>query len=503
MTQAPGWTRRAFLKSAALSVPALTALSRQASAEEPPAPRPEGPRHRVVVIGAGLAGLAAAYELVRAGHDVTVLEAQHRPGGRVWTLREPFADGLYAEAGAINYGDSSRHVVRYVKTFGLSVATPSPPKQPLAVVGHLRGRRMEMRQGQKIQWPVQLTPAEESMGLGAIYQKYLFSIAAEIGDPTAPDWSLAPWGEYDKVTVSEFLKSRGASAEAIELMAVNASFGYGWDTGSALHRLVSDIALTQAGGGMGPGRFLEGGSDQLSNAFARNLRERIWYCAPVTKILQEPDRLRVVFRQRGEEQTIESDYVVCAAPVPALRKIEITPELPAARRQMISQLEYTPVTRIFIQTRRRHWAERGFASFSGTDLPIQLVTEQPFLRAEDQTRGIIECHIKGAEAERVGAMDEAAQIDFAIENLEKLHPGIKDHVEGGVSISWHKEPWVGGGYAWWKPTQFAGWMPELAKPEGRIHFAGEHTSVLARTQEGALESGCRAAREIDETTVRR
>ena len=119
----PDLTRRAFLRHAALTVPAVAAFSGLASASEPaPAALPPASRPRkVIVVGAGLAGLAAAYELARAGHEVTVLEAQNRAGGRVWTVREPFADGLFVEAGAVNFGDAYRHLVRLFEAVRYSV----------------------------------------------------------------------------------------------------------------------------------------------------------------------------------------------------------------------------------------------------------------------------------------------------------------------------------------------------------------------------------------------
>src|SRR5215218_5686877 len=98
-------SRRTFLKGGLFASVALAATPLQASsgppaaAPQPASPAPQGPRRRVLVVGAGLAGLAAAYELTQAGHEVTVLEARSRAGGRVQTLREPFADGLYVEAG--------------------------------------------------------------------------------------------------------------------------------------------------------------------------------------------------------------------------------------------------------------------------------------------------------------------------------------------------------------------------------------------------------------------
>jgi monoamine oxidase len=499
MIQAPGLTRRSLLRSAALTAVGAVALPGVAAAGEVAAAPATVPRRRVIVAGAGLAGLAAAYELVHSGHDVTVLEAQHRPGGRVWTLREPFADGLYAEAGAVDYGQHCRYLARYINAFGLAAVNPAPSKTNLKVVVQLRGQRLEWKPGHEPAWPVALSPEERQMGIFRIFQKYVY--AEDIGDPSAPEWRLDRFAAYDQVSLHDWLRARGASEGAIELMATTATFGYGWKEVSALHRLISDVALAPPL--TAAPTFVDGGSDRLPNAFARALREQIRYRSPVTRILARPDAVRVVFRHRGEDATLDADYVVWAAPLPALRQVEIVPELPAARRRILSQLEYTPVTRIFIQTRRRFWAERGYAGQAATDLPIQLVQEQPYVRAADQVRGIIECHIKGPDAERIGAMDEDAQVAFAIANLEAVHPGLAREVEGGVAVNWHRDPWIGGGYAWWRPGQLSSWVPQLAAPLGRLHFAGEHTSFLARSQEGALESGYRAARAIDQAAMAR
>src|SRR5215213_11240070 len=104
-------SRRTFLKRSLFATAALAAGPLRASsgapaaASQPASPAPRGPRQQVLVVGAGLAGLAAAYELTQAGHEVTVLEARSRAGGRVQTLREPFTDGLYVEAGAATVDD--------------------------------------------------------------------------------------------------------------------------------------------------------------------------------------------------------------------------------------------------------------------------------------------------------------------------------------------------------------------------------------------------------------
>ena len=484
-------TRRELLRRAALSLPALSAWNCLPSLAAAPPAGTGGPR-RGIVVGAGLAGLAAAYELVAGGHDVTVLEARLRPGGRVCTLREPFSDGLHAEAGAMAFSAAYRLLQHYVKTFDLPVAVLGGNARPPVYL--LRGKRLSRRAGAKLEWPFELTDQEKTLGLGGMVDKY-FAAAKQLGDPTSPDWRPDASLGYDEITLAEFLSRQGASADAVALLGYCLWFGYGWPTVSALHRLLSDVDLYYF---LGDEAFaFRGGSDVLPNAFAARLRERIRYGAAVTKIVQEGGRVRAVFAQRGAEQGIEADRLVCTVPCPALRRIAFSPELQPAKRRIVEQLEYTPVTRIYLQVRRRFWEDEGHAGNAFTDLPIQQVTEHPLDAAADRgPRGILECHMKGADAVRAAGLDEAARLAFAVEHLERVHPGIGGFVEGGTSVAWGSDPWAGGGYAWWRPRQMSRWLPELGSKEGRVHFAGEHTSWLGRTMEGALESGNRAALEV-------
>ena len=485
-----GLTRRDLLKVTALSLPALAAFPRLTLASE--SPQPAGKPKKVIVVGAGLAGLAAAYELVQLGHEVTILEAQNRAGGRVYTLRSPFTDGLYAEAGAISYSDSNRHMVRYVKAFGLPTAQLGARGNP---VYHLRGRRFSVKPGEKPDWPYDLAPEEKGLNLFQLLVKYL-TPAEKVGDPADPSWRPEPFKEWDQVTLADWLKKQGASAAAVDLMGDSVWWGHGWSEVSAFHRLVSDVGLFL----LGQKSFvIPGGTDLLTQAFANTLRERIFYRAPLVHVEQTASGVSATFQQGGAEQTLVADRLICTAPGPLVRKIAFKPELPAAKRQILEKLEYSPVTRVYLQARRRFWADLGEAGSASTDLPIDLVAEHPFAKLENGSpRGILECHMKGANAERAAAMDEEARLAFAARELEKVHPGFLRQAEGGASYAWHTDPWAGGGYAWWKPGQITEWVPELAKAEDRIHFAGEHTSWLARTMEGAVESGNRAAREVHE-----
>jgi monoamine oxidase len=486
MESRSGITRRDLIRNAALALPALAALPRFSFAADKP-------KKSVIVVGAGLAGLAAAYELVQLGHDVTVLEAQTRPGGRVHTLRSPFSDGLYAEAGAISYSDSFHHMVRYVKAFGLPSAQIG--QRGGAPVFHLRGKRFTLKQGEKPDWPYDLAPGEKGLALYQLILKY-FTPADKLGDPTDPTWRPDPFKEWDQVTLAEWLIAQGASREAVDLLGRSLWWGHGWSEVSALHRLVSDVALFLMGQ---KSYVIPGGTDLLAQAFARALRDRISYGAPVLAIKQMADGVAVVVRQGGGEERRTADRLVLAAPVPALRKIRFTPGLAAPKRKAVEELEYWPVTRVYLQSRRRFWADAGESGGAATDLLIGQVAEHPFVRADDAgPRAVLECHTKGAEAVRLGGMAEEERLAVSAREMEKVHPGFLRNVEGGASYDWAADPWAGGGYPVWKPGQLLAWLPELARPEARIHFAGEHTSWLSRTMEGALESGNRAAKEVHE-----
>ncbi len=499
MRQPKDWTRRDFVAHSALALPALAALPRLARAEPAPGTPPEAahagrPPLRVVVVGAGLAGLAAAHDLVSLGHSVTVLEATPQAGGRIVTVRQPFAEGIYAEGGAMDFSDGYRNLLHYVKALNVPTTTLT---EPTSVIFYFRGKRMKFAltagRAAEPEWPFKLSPEEKTLGLGGMFAKY-FAVVDKIGEPTAPGWKLDPWKSYDDVSLSTFLASQGATAEAIELLGDSFSFGYGWSQVSALHRLLSDVALFCLGQ---PRRVISGGTDRLTQAFAAALGDRIRYGVPVVRVAQLPGKVRVVFRHGEAEEWLDADRLVCTAPCPALRRISFTPQLPAAKRQIMDQLEYLPVMRIYLQLSRRVWAAEGVPGSAQTDLPTPMVTEHPEVMVASQgERGIIECQIRGPEAVRLGALEPEARLAFAKENLDRVFPGVKSHFEVGTSVDWTNNPWAGGAYAWWHPGQLTTWMPELAKPEGRVHFAGEHTSLLGRTMEGAAESGARVAREV-------
>jgi monoamine oxidase len=451
----------------------------------------KAPAKKVIVIGAGLAGLAAAYELTQAGHEVTVLEVRLRPGGRVRTLREPFSDGLYAEAGARIFSDSYPRLIHYAKL--LDVPFGPIPAGAFASLYHLRGQRLTVEAGEPVAWPYDLSAEERRLGPFGILLKHVLPVLKQIGDPTLPDWRLDPVKHYDQTTFNEFLRQQGASNEALELLRRTFFFGEGSETTSALQYLVAYLATFLQGQGF---YAFRGGNDLLPRALAARLQDRIHYGATVVKISHGPKGVEAVFQQGAASHTLEAEHLICAVPFSHLRHMEVSPSFGSQEEAVIQELEYSSVARVYLQVRSRFWEREGVTGSAYTDLPIMEVAEQPFPRPETPTpRGILEAFVQGPEAHRVAGMNPGERIEFALEHMEKVHPGVRQYVEGGTSKFWGH-----GGYTEFGPGQMTAWLPLTERPEGPVHFAGEHTSRLAGTMEGALESGQRAAQEVNEAS---
>ncbi len=117
---------------------------------------------------------------------------------------------------------------------------------------------------------------------------------------------------------------------------------------------------------------------------------------------------------------------------------------------------------------------------------------------QDGTRGILNSYTEGEQARSVMAMRENERLSSTLEQIEQIYPGMRENYEGGRSKCWDEDEWARGAYSLFSAGQMSSLLPHIARPEGRVHFAGEHTSVWTGLMQGALESGTRAAREVDE-----
>lgn len=482
------FTRRMFLTTSALSGAAFALCPNRwtANFQTVPATKPQ----KVIVVGAGIAGLVAAFELMQSGHDVRVFEARLRPGGRIHTIRDEFSDGLYVEAGAYDFADSYTLLHHYIELFSLPVEEGGAPEKSAAAndLFYLRGKRFVAAPGTPPDWPYVLSAEERGLGMQGLWEKYIGGDGDSIKNPSSGGWPDAAARELDSVTVNQLLKKRGASDEVISLFRMS-FLGEDFEYVSALQDIIWQSFLGRAK----TWAKLRGGNDQLPKAFAQRLGTRMHYGVVLRKVSQDREKVTLSVSKAGVLEQAEADRVIIAIPFSVLRTVELDGSFSPRKRMVISKLRYAPITRIYLQSSTRFWQGENLSGYASTDLPIRTILN--FTDTQPGTRAIIGTETSGPNARIAGAMKPEERVHWGLTNVGKVFPEIMANFDGGMSISWEKEPWSLGASAYFAPGEMTTMFPDVATIEGRVHFAGEHTSTLF-VMEGAAQSGFRAANEV-------
>jgi monoamine oxidase len=453
--------------------------------------RLEQPGKRVIIIGAGMAGLVAGYELTRAGHDPVILEAQNRVGGRIYTLRK-FAPGLYAEAGAMRIPRVHDLTLGYIEHFGLQLR-PFVMGNPKGLV-FVGGKRMTAEQAGLTPDELGFAVAEHERGRSAfaLWEEATQDLRAWLETDQVAGWERIR-REYDGYTLREFLEMKGFSEGAIEMYGVMNFVEAG------INNAVVEEFREDFGKAYEDMQEIVGGSDGLPNAFYAELADRIRFGAEVHAIDQDADSVTVHFKTEAGRYSISGDHAIVTLPFSVLRQVEILTPFSREKQRAIRQLNYSASTKILFQVRERIW-ETDDGIFGGatvTDLPIRRMnypTPDP-----TTSRGmLLASYTWDQDAARWGAMDEETRLEEALEDVSKIHPRIRDVYEVGASHAWYDDRFANGAFALFEAGQQTQLQADIVRPEGRIHFAGEHCSLYHAWIQGALESGLRAALAIHE-----
>ncbi|MBW4565415.1 MAG: flavin monoamine oxidase family protein [Mojavia pulchra JT2-VF2] len=390
--------RRQFLLRSTLAI-AATVTYDQVQAQKPASPGalPKGlPRRKVLIIGAGISGLVAAYELTAVGHDVTILEARKRVGGRVLTLRGAFQGGDLVELGAARIPPNHHLTLSYIKHFGLRLSQFAPTS----------GKYLTMKDGKRI-----LVTAKE-----------LFQNQPQIRPQ-----------EIQKLT---------------------------------------------------------DGFDLLPQAFAQALTDKIKLDDPVARIVQTSNGVEVSCLS-GQQYL--GDFVLCTVPLTVLNQITFSPDLSPAKKQAAAGgYNYRAATRCFVKFPNRFWEKdnlNGWGFFEDEEL-WHTTWDKP------EKTGILHAYLKGKKALDIDAFEGKAQQTKLLQHWEKILPGVTNYSVRSHFYSWTKDIWSKGGWAYPTEEQEKKLFSELGKSEGKIYFAGDHTSKTRGWVQGALESGLNAAKEI-------
>lgn len=451
-----------------------------------------GPKN-VVVLGAGVAGLCAAYELVQAGHEVTVLEARDRVGGRIYTDRDTFGGGLVADFGPTRILNNHHHVLSYAEHFELELVEYTDSFDEPRPLNCLRGERfIHPEPGQP--WPLDFTSEEQLRGLGMV-TPYVYRSFETVGDVSSAQWPSADAVEaLDSITMAQHLEAQGASADwtlvyaltegpHIQRMSALAAMG------SLAASVVGGVARTMA---------IAGGFDRLPQAFAERLGDRVRLEHPVTAIDQAGDEVVLTYLNGGVEETLSAGYVVCTIPLPALRDVDIRASFSGPKMRAIAEVDYVPVARSFFQTTQRFWRDevRPGMWIARTDSGAQRLWD--YSDPQPGEAGLLLSDAQGEAALALGGHAESDRLDVLRGEITSCLPRFGDqHTGQARAYLWQEDRWCGGAWPAWYPEQIGWGLAAVRAREGRVFFAGDHTSTRFGWIDGALESALRAAEEVD------
>ena len=465
------------------------------------------PAH-VIVVGAGLAGLSAAHELERKGFRCTVLEADPKHiGGRVRTYR--FDDGQYGELGAMRIPDVHKTVLRFVDEFNLR-KRPFVNSNPNGFF-HIRGQRERRTNAAQIAELFQLTPWESGQTPDEIWDAVVKVIADTLTKTEREEllnstrWKTKKLYELDQFSLHQVFERAGISPEAIEYVGNVGGYGetlFGPGFIEYLREQVEEVWLKDFW-------EIEGGMDRLPHAFANALDGDVVNGCKVIELRQDENRNRIkaIYRKDGKKKKISGDYLVCTLPFSVMQDVEIKPSLSAGKQRAIRQMVYESASKVLLHATRRFWEDddRIIGGSSYTDMligPMFYPSDNAVAKSDEVAQGpgvIIASYNWGEAARRIGALSPDDRVALAKKQVARVHPKVasdKTLIDCGVSMAWGEFELSRGAFSFYDPGQFSRLHHDVVSVEGRIHFAGEHTSLSHTWMEGAVVSGCRVADEI-------
>jgi monoamine oxidase len=436
---------------------------------------------RVIVAGAGIGGLSCAWELVRRGHDVSVVEASARTGGHVFTFRGGLDDGLYADGGAEHFTEPGYDRYReYVREFNLPY-TYYPRRENL--VRWIKGERYttEMLADRQVLAKLGLNNREIGYLTAHPFPELASLYFAPYLDSFKNEYQPFDAGlnGLDQISSSELFRKDGASPAALNFIG---------DNGSALQAVWQAAILKLRGVPLFPPKVnrLIGGNQKLTDAFAERLGTRIRLRSPVANIEHGDTGVRITCGTGADMTKLEGDYLVCAMSARMLRLLPIAPALPAAKADAIANVPYYHDTRVIFQTRTRFWERDGLS-------PNMEFGEAPLYHVWSASQ-----EVKTTRGLLAGTASGAGTADRALATFRKFYPGRSEDIEKAHVVVWALDPWASAcERTSYRPGQLAKFWPTLIEPHGRIHFAGAYADNLNWGMEAATRSAHRVAAAID------
>lgn len=498
-------SRRDFLgKSSILagaSYPAMMALGLLKEAPAHPFSLPGKARsEHIIILGAGLAGMAAAYELRKLGYQCTLLEARNRTGGRCWTVRKGSSDaelhngtqsagfdaGLYFNAGPSRIPHHHQLTLHYCKELGVGIEVYNNINENSYYYAEGKGRLSNKK--------IRVREVHNDV------RGYMSEMLAKAISQSQLDVALS---KEDAAKIVEYLRAEGG-LDIDKLYKASARRGYIKSPGSKAGEIANPHTLADIihSGLLDPDFYnvaeytyelqmsmfqAVGGMDKIATALEKKLTGIIKLGAKVESVRNMDKGVEVVYQSPKGKQSITGNICICTLPLPVLSNLQHNFSSDISRA--IDYVTYNKTGKIGLQFKRRFW-EEDEAIYGGITHTNNDIT-QIFYPSNDYhaKKGVLIGYYNfNDKAERTGKLSYAEREKLALEKGALIHPQYRTEFESSYSVSWHLLPYNLGGWAVYTNDTREKLFKALQKPDKQVYFAGEHTTYLNSWMAGAFES---------------